>query len=98
MTTYSQLIPVDLYRDSTRLYSDEECDAFNCETFMIREHIVRAWYDENIAGEELDEDFGVYENTFENWYRFVYTCDDVDGLYHFAVDRGFTPIATGYLM
>ena len=95
MTNAPALLPVELYRDSTRLYSEEECNRFNVETFMIREDIVRQWYEDNFSdGDELDG----FDNTFDNWYRLVYTCDDVDGLYQFSTDRGFTPIPTGYLM
>lgn len=86
-----KLIPVCIYCDSTGLFSEEECWSENLTDMMFPEWIVREWYKEN--EKECIEDCKAEHETpcFENWIKNSYTADSTDGLYDFAVQKGFDP-------
>lgn len=90
------LIPVCVYCSSTGLFSEEECNTENLTDMMFPEWIVREWYKENekdfIAECKTDS---LKEPCFETWFNEVYTADDTDGLYDFAVEKGFDPFFGG---
>lgn len=81
-----------IYADQTGQYTEDEIYKCNCVVVDIPEEIIREWYERNIKEcvEECIEE-GV-EPSFENWYKAAYTSDSTDGLYDFAVQRGFTPV------
>ena len=76
------IVSVCIYRDSTGLYTDEECNQSNLEDFDLPEEILRRWHD------------ACFLSSYEHWLD-EYTADDTDGLYQFAIEHGFTPIPTG---
>lgn len=87
-----EMLSVCVYCDSTGLYTDEECFDDNLCDLYFPEEIVREWYAENeedFVKETMDE-LGCSEEqaTFSAWFE-VYTADDTDGLYRFALQRGF---------
>lgn len=92
-----KLIPVCVYCSSTGLFSEEECYLENLTDMMFPEWIVREWYKENKKDfiEECKSD-SLKEPCFETWLNEVYTADDTDGLYEFAVEKGYDPIFDGY--
>lgn len=67
-------IPVCVYRDTTPLYTDEECDHDNLCSLQFPDHIVREWYGKGTG--------------FEEWLE-KYTADETAGLYNFAKGYGF---------
>lgn len=86
-----KLIPVCIYCDSTGLFSEEEYCTENLTDMMFPEWIVREWYRKN--EKECIEDCKAEheEPCFENWINNSYTADSTDGLYDFAVQKGFDP-------
>lgn len=67
-------IPVCVFRDTTPLYTKEECNCDNLCSLQFPEHIVREWYGESIG--------------FKDWLE-GYTADETVGLYDFAKQYGF---------
>lgn len=86
-----KLIPVCIYCDSTGLFSEEEYCLENLTDMMFPEWIVREWYKENEKECIKDCEAEHEEPCFENWINNSYTADSTDGLYNFAVERGFDP-------
>ena len=86
-----KLIPVCIYCDSTGLFSEEEYCAENLTDMMFPEWIVREWYKENEKECIKDCEAEHEEPCFENWINNSYTADSTDGLYDFAVQKGFDP-------
>lgn len=86
------LIPVCIYCDSTGLFSEEEYWSENLTDMMFPEWIVREWYKENEEECIADCKAEHEEPCFENWINNSYTADSTDGLYDFAVKKGFDPI------
>ena len=89
------LVSVDIYLDTVTKYTPEMKDGIlgddrdNLLTVDFPLSIVKAWYDEH--KEDLSDNPCFPSTTFEEWLVACYTCDDTDGLYEFAVDRGFEP-------
>lgn len=86
-----KLIPVCIYCDSTGLFSEEEYWSENLTDMMFPEWIVREWYKKNEKDFIAECEAEGYEANPYNWYTEVYTADDTDGLYDFAVQKGFDP-------
>lgn len=86
-----KLIPVCIYCDSTGLFSEEEYCLENLTDMMFPEWIVREWYKENEKECIKDCEAEHEEPCFENWINNSYTADSTDGLYDFAVQKGFDP-------
>ena len=86
-----KLIPVCIYCDSTGLFSEEECWSENLTDMMFPEWIVREWYKKNEKECIKDCEAEHEEPCFENWINNSYTADSTDGLYDFAVQKGFDP-------
>ena len=86
-----KLIPVCIYCDSTGLFSEEECCSENLTDMMFPEWIIREWYKENEKACIKDCEAEHEEPCFENWINNSYTADSTDGLYNFAVQKGFDP-------
>lgn len=86
-----RLISVCVYCDSTGLFSETECERENLTDMYFPVWILEEWYKKNEkecieSCEAMD-----YPPCFENWYTEVYTADETDGLYDFAVQKGFDP-------
>lgn len=86
-----KLIPVCIYCDSTGLFNEEECCSENLTDMLFPEWIVREWYKENEKACIEDCETEHEEPCFENWINNSYTADSTDGLYDFAVQKGFDP-------
>ena len=67
-------IPVCVFRDTTPLYTEEECNRDNLCSLQFPEYIVREWYGERTG--------------FKDWLE-GYTADETVGLYDFATQYGF---------
>lgn len=86
-----KLIPVWIYCDSTGLFSEKECNTDNLTEMLFPDWIVNEWYKENERVLAFKCEGEGYEANVYNWYTEVYTADDTDGLYDFAVQKGFDP-------
>lgn len=88
-----ELIPVCVYADSTGLYTEEEYLYWNLCDIMFPKWIVMKWYEgcKKTFKRKTAYELGVPESevTFDMWYNDVYTADDTEGLYDFAVGFGF---------
>ena len=83
---------VDIYCDSTGLFSEYECNVNNICSMSFDEDIVRKWYyDQELNKWEGDEDITYPYSSFDQWIRESYICDEVDYLYDFAVENGDDP-------
>ena len=60
---------VDIYKDTTGLYSDEECDYDNCLTVKVSRRQLRKWVKKHFK-QSLKE------------FLSTYTCDDTQSLFH----------------
>lgn len=84
---------VTVYADSTGLFSEDECNYDNLCEVCFPEEIVIEWYNENknACDEDTSRDLRklISECTYEDWINDVYTADGTDGLYEFALKRGF---------
>ena len=67
-------IPVCVFRDTTPLYTEEECNRDNLCSLQFPEYIVREWYGERTG--------------FKDWLE-GYIADETVGLYDFATQYGF---------
>jgi len=88
----AKLIPVTIYCDSTGLFSEEECNTDNLTDMLFPGWIVEAWYKENEIVFASECEAEGYEANPYNWYTEVYTANDTDGLYDFAVEKGYDPM------
>ena len=89
----TKLFLVMLYCDSTGLFSKRECDNNNLTEMLFPEWILQEWYEKNekIFIAECEEN-SVNAPCFKTWITDVYTADDTEGLYDFAVEKGYDPI------
>ena len=89
------LTPV-MYTCNTYLFNEDDID--NTEplcSLAIPEWIVRGYYNyyPEFAKETAHElNIPVEQATFERWYNEVYTAEDMDGLYDYALKHGFQPV------
>lgn len=79
----SEKIEVNVYCDSTDLFSESECDRDSMCYMLFDEEIVQLWFVQN--------EFEKY-GSYKTWLSDEYTCDDTDGLYYFAVEHGCRPV------
>lgn len=82
------MVEVTIYKTSVPYYTEhlDVSNSFFDENMMEVEFprsIVEDWYD------QYPEDFE--GDSFDDWFSNYYTADDTDGLFQFAVDRGFHP-------
>ena len=68
-----------VYCDTTGLYTEDEMDFDNICYIQFPEQIIHDWFLQS-------EDSMIY--SYEGWLC-NYDCDGTDGLYSFALDRGF---------
>jgi hypothetical protein len=87
-----EMLEVTIYKSTVTPYMSKYDMDFNDPFFDTPDNmmevefprsIVEAWY--NQCREFFDGE------DFDDWLRNEYTADDTDGLYDFAVERGFTP-------
>ena len=79
------MLTVTVYADTTGLFTEEQINWLldgpsvwgNICDILVPESIVREWYEKYYEDDE----------TFEEWFHEIYTCDDTDGLYEFAAKR-----------
>ena len=88
----AKLIPVTIYCDSTGLFSETECNTDNLTDMLFPGWIVNEWYKENERVFAFKCEAEGYEANPYNWYTEVYTANDTDGLYDFAVEKGYDPV------
>ena len=87
-----KLIAITMYADQTGQYTEDEIARCNCTEVRIPESIIREFYEEMGCVIDFSGDYADIEPSFENWIHCVYDNDSTEGLYDFAVQRGFTPI------
>lgn len=72
---------IDIYADTTGHYSEDDIKYANVTRVDFPDEIVKEYYD--TLGENYE---------FDQWVNEIYECDDVDGLYDFALSKGFMPV------
>lgn len=72
---------MEIYRDTTGLFTTKECDDDNV---MLME------FDDDVIAEFFRIHYASEGKEFDEWLA-EYTCDEVDGLYDFAVAMGKKP-------
>lgn len=91
-----KMVSVCIYADTTGLFSEAECNRNNLVDMYFPLWVIKEWYDTDEDGfkfETADElDKSLEECTFEDWFNNVYTAEDTDGLYDFAIQNGVKPI------
>lgn len=90
-----------VYADTTDLFTEEEIiETGNLVELDIPESIVRDWYEQDRAEheEQTAADLGIplEECSFEQWRDNVYTADETQDLYDYAVMRGWTTSRDDY--
>ena len=83
-----KMLAVTVYADTTGLFTEEQINWLldgpsvwgNICDILVPESIVREWYEKYCADDDEAD-------TFEKWFKEVYTCDDTDGLHEFAAER-----------
>lgn len=73
---------MEIYRDTTGIFTTKECDDDNIIMMEFDDDVVKEYYKEHFS----DDDF-------DNWLA-SYNCDDTETLYDFAVSKGKKPIMT----
>ena len=84
------LIDIQIYRDSTRLFSREECDEDNEFHTQVPKEILLEYFIKNIKDSFKTEEIISDEELMLEWLD-EYTLDATDGLWDFCKDRGFEP-------
>ena len=89
-----KMMAVDVYCDTTGLYTEMEIETDNICELEFPERIVKQYFMEycleNFKGDDPNvSDDGLYEEWLDE-----YTCDDTDGLVAFAEQNGFKPQRT----
>ena len=86
---------VDIYADSTCLFTDEFCDdVSNVITVQVEREVVFEFFKEFVKEDLKDEDWTDNnwddEKFFEEWLTGYYTCDDFEpeGFYDWCVKKG----------
>ena len=87
-----RLISVCVYCDSTGLFTPKEYEADNLVDMFFPVWIVKAWYKKNEEDLASACEAEGYEPDAYNWWKYVSTADDTDGLYDFAVEKGYDPV------
>lgn len=82
-----KMVWIEVYKDSTGLFTEESCDMDNVVSIQLPEEIVRKWF--------YECEYQVSYESFEKWLKEEYDCDGTDGLYQYSVAKGFTPIVEG---
>ena len=91
-----EMVSVTLYCDTTGLFNEDEMNKDNLCELMFPKSLVEEWFYRNMdehleeTAHELGLDVG--ECTFDMWFEDVYTADDMDGFYQFAVENGFKAV------
>lgn len=75
-----ELVYMTVYCSTTGLFNEDEMNKDNLTDIAFPRFIVKEWFDQ--CGDEKD-------CTFDEWLTEEYTADSTDGLYQFALDRGF---------
>ena len=88
-----KMVWVCIYLDSTG-WAEWDDIIDNVIEVEFPERLIRQWYEDN--KEEFDEEtkyeLGKYSEVgFNIWFSSVYTADDTDGFFEYAVKHGFTP-------
>lgn len=93
LTPDDQMISVCVYRDTTELYTMEECDEDNLADLDFPLSLLREFYESNQDEfvRETMYDLGIpaEKATFDVWRKEVYTADSTDGFYNFCAERGY---------
>lgn len=74
-----------LYKDSTGKFTEEDCYKDNLIDLQFPECIIAEWYEDHVK----DDYDGPGKNSYVYWFRYVSTADDTDGLYQYALERGW---------
>lgn len=88
-----EMILVDVYADTTRQYTEDECNVDNICTIELPRRIVYDFYMENEADfvAETAHELGIPKEkcTFDKWITSVYTCCDTNNLFKYADFHGY---------
>lgn len=89
----AEMVEVTVYRSSTGLYTEEECDDDPLCFPSFPKEIVIAYYEEHrslFENEQIQRlHIPIEDCSFEKWFDSVYTANDTRDLCEFAEERGF---------
>ena len=88
-----KMVWVGIYLDSTG-WAEWDDIIDNVIEVEFPERLIKQWYEENKdeCDDETRDNFGNNcEVGFDVWFSSVYTADDTDGFFEYAVEHGFTP-------
>lgn len=79
--------PVSIYKDTTRQYTDDECDIDNCVEIPVPEDLLIQWFmDSNCWNQKVSTEI------LEDLRKWVYeesTCDETCDLYDWLCAHGY---------
>ena len=83
-----EMIPIDIYCDTTGLFSDGFCNNQNCATILIEKEYLYQYFLERIAEEYRTEDKEDMDNRelFKEWLS-EYDCDSTIDLYSWGEEN-----------
>lgn len=97
--TNEEMITVCIFADTTNQFTEEELDADNTCDMEFPRRIVYEYYKQREAEfvEETSDYLGIFlkDCSFDKWVNEVANCDDLCGLYDFALQRGYQAILYG---
>ena len=85
---FADCLWVCLYKDSTGQFEEDELQFDNLVDLPFPERIVAEWYEDHVK----DDYDGPGKDSYEYWFQYESTADDTDGLYQFALERGWDAI------
>lgn len=88
-----EMILMTVWADTTGQYTEEECNFDNMCIIELPRRIVYSYYkvhEADFVAETMAElSIPKAECTFDKWVNNVYTCEDTDGLFQYAVIHGY---------
>lgn len=88
-----EMILMTVWADTTGQYTEEECNFDNMCVIELPRRIVYSYYKEReadfVAETMAELSVPKAECTFDKWVNNVYTCEDTDGLFQYAVMNGY---------
>lgn len=88
-----EMILMTVWADTTGQYTEEECHFDNLCIIELPRRIVYSYYKEHeadfVAETMAELSIPKAECTFDKWVNNVYTCEDTDGLFQYAVVNGY---------
>lgn len=86
-----EMLFVTIYADTITLYSERMWNDLFLDENMIELYFPRSIVEEWYVHSGLDKYEGKDWKNFDDWFYNESTCDGTDGLFNYAMSKGFTP-------